>query len=133
MRYGNAFALAALTMAIDRLDRLPDIARAGLIYPYNSPTNRIGIDRFVKDIPLTNKHRTYDVLQAVERNLKLLSEKPTRFVWGAKDWCFRLECLDRLETKLTNSQRRVLLDVGHYIMEEAPNEVLEELRLLLKD
>lgn len=131
MRYGNLFARAAVHMAIDRLDHLPEVARKGLLHPYDTPANRIGIDRFVKDIPLTTKHRTYEQLQSLEVNLSKLRDKPTRFVWGAKDWCFRMECLERLEKKLTNSRRRVLQDVGHYVMEEAPDEVLEELRALL--
>jgi cis-3-alkyl-4-acyloxetan-2-one decarboxylase len=131
MRYGNLFALAATRMAIDRLDRLSDAARTGLLFPYDSPANRIGIERFVQDIPLTSQHRTYEVLRATERNLDVFRETPTRFVWGAKDWCFRMECLDRLEGSLKNSRRRVLSDVGHYVMEEAPDEVFEELQKLL--
>ncbi len=132
MLYGNAFAQAATFMAIDRLDRLPKTAKAGLLYPYNSPSNRIGIDRFVRDIPLTQQHRTYPVLERLEKNLTALRGKPTQFVWGAKDWCFRLECLTRLQKHFEHSQTRVLEDVGHYVMEEAPREVFDELRNLLE-
>ncbi len=131
MIYGNAFARAATFMAIDRLDRLSPEAKGGLLFPYDSPSNRVGIDRFVKDIPLTTSHRTYQVLEALERRLAVLRSKPKSFVWGGKDWCFRMECLTRLQKNLGENHTRVLNDVGHYVMEEAPDEVLEELLHLL--
>ncbi len=48
-----------------------------------------------------------------------------------KDWCFRPQCKDRLLEHLPNASQRLLQDVGHYVMEDAPDEVLEETRLLL--
>ena len=132
MLYGNAFAKAATFMAIDRLDRLSDKAKAGLLAPYDSPKNRIGIDRFVRDIPLTQQHPTYKVLESLEKQLNKLSNKPTRFVWGAKDWCFRLECLHRLQKHFPSAESLVLEDVGHYVMEEAAAEVLAEMLKLLE-
>jgi len=131
MRYLNAFALAATRMAIDRLDRLEPNVQAGLLAPYNSPANRIGIDRFVKDIPLSRLHRTYRVLEELQSNLPKLGHLPIRLVWGMKDWCFRPECLNRLESAWPNAHANRLSDVGHYVMEEAPDQVLLALRELL--
>jgi len=128
IRYCNAFAQAAIYMAIDRLPRLDRNARDGLLAPYDSPRNRVAIDSFVRDIPMSPQHPTYEVLMELERNLPKLSKLPIRFVWGMQDWCFRPECMERMNLAWPNAMRRELADVGHYVMEEAPTEVIEELQ-----
>ena len=128
IRYLNAFAQAAIYMAIDRLPRLDRNARDGLLAPYDSPNHRVAIDGFVRDIPMSTKHPTHAVLLQLERNLPKLGGLPIRFVWGMKDWCFRPECMERMNIAWPNATRRELPDVGHYVMEEAYEEVLEELQ-----
>jgi cis-3-alkyl-4-acyloxetan-2-one decarboxylase len=127
VRYFNAFALAATVMAINRLPRLSAAAKAGLLAPYDSPKNRIAVARFVQDIPMSPSHRTYAVLESLEKQLPTLADKPIHFVWGMKDWCFRPECMERLAKAWPHSTRTELADVGHYVMEEASQEVCEEL------
>jgi cis-3-alkyl-4-acyloxetan-2-one decarboxylase len=132
MRYLNAFAKAAIFMAIDRLPRLSENARDGLLAPYNTPANRIAIERFVQDIPMNASHPTWRVLEELERNLPQLGHLQIRLVWGMRDWCFTPECLERLHRAWPNAVRRELSDVGHYVMEEATQEVAEELRSVLQ-
>jgi len=130
IRYANAFAWTATWMAIDRLKKLPAATKSGLLYPYRTPADRIAIDRFVQDIPMQKNHRTWEVLDQLERDLSKLSMKPTTMIWGMKDWCFRPECLERLSKHLPRAKIQKLEDVGHYVMEEAPVEVglaIEEL------
>ena len=131
IRYANAFARAAISMAIDRLPRLSDNARRGLLAPYDTPRHRVAIDGFVRDIPMSKSHPTWKVLEQLEKNLPQLRNLPIRFVWGMRDWCFRPECMERMNAVWPNATRRELNDVGHYVMEEAPDEVLEELEYLL--
>ncbi len=131
IRYLNAFAGAATWMAIDRLPRLSEAARQGLLYPYRSPTDRVAIDGFVRDIPFTRRHANYTVLENLERELAILQSRPTSLVWGMKDWCFRPECLHRLRSHFPAAHVRELSDVGHYVMEEASTEVGDELARLL--
>jgi cis-3-alkyl-4-acyloxetan-2-one decarboxylase len=131
IRYLNAFAGTATWMAIDRLPRLSTAAREGLLYPYRTPSDRVAIDRFVQDIPMARKHRTRSVLERLKEQLPTLASKPTRIVWGVKDWCFRMECLERLKVALPQASVRELSDVGHYVMEEASQEVIEEMEKLL--
>lgn len=131
MRYGNLFARAAIWMAIDRLPRLSPTARDGLLAPYNSYKNRVAIDRFVHDIPMHPSHPTYAVLEKLEQDLSVLASKPIHFLWGMKDWCFVPPCMERLQRSFPNATRTELSDVGHYVMEEAPDEVEGALRQLL--
>jgi haloalkane dehalogenase len=127
IRYMNAFAKAAIYMAIDRLPRLSDPARNGLLAPYDTPAHRVAIDGFVRDIPMTAEHPTWNVLEQLEKDLPTLSHLPIHFVWGMKDWCFLPICMDRMQRSWPHATRRELADVGHYVMEEAAAEVIEEM------
>jgi cis-3-alkyl-4-acyloxetan-2-one decarboxylase len=125
MRGLNGFARAALTMATERPGGLPAEVKAGLIAPYDSWANRIAIDRFVYDIPFTRRHRTWALLEQIEAGLKTLANRPTLMVWGMKDWCFRPECLDRLLTHFPNAEVNRIVSAGHYVIEDAPEEVVK--------
>lgn len=131
IRYGNAFALAATRMAIHRLSRLDDAVAHGLLAPYDSPANRVGIDAFVRDIPLSPLHPTYGVLQRLELRLPELRHLPIGLVWGMRDWCFRPECLQRLQSVWPDAKTVALSDVGHYVMEESPADVIASVQGLL--
>lgn len=131
MRGLNLFAVAALRMTLSRLPKLDAAVSAGLIAPYASWNERVGIARFVQDIPRSASDPTWKRLGDIEKSLSSLSNRPTSFVWGMHDWCFRPECLDRLQSHFPDALTTKLSDVGHYVMEEAAEEVICELRALL--
>ena len=133
MRRLNLFARAALTMTLSRLPHLERPVAEGLIYPYRDWNSRIAIARFVQDIPRRKSQPTWQLLSRIEQGSAILAELPVRLVWGMQDWCFRPECLDRLERMFPKAKVRKLNDVGHYVMEEAAAEVVEELRGLLSE
>lgn len=128
MRGLNLFARAALTMTLHRLSKLSPEVAAGLIAPYKDWDSRIAIARFVQDIPTRKSDNTWQILCRIEEGLAIFQNRPVRIIWGMKDWCFRPECLERLEKLLPQAKVRRLEDVGHYVMEEAAAEVIEELR-----
>ncbi len=127
MRGGNLFARAAVTMAMHEHALSPAV-RAGLLAPYDNWDHRIAIDRFVQDIPLTRRHPTWPVLEQIERDLPQLADRPTTLIWGMKDWCFTPVCLDRLRRLLPNGETFRLSNAGHYVVEDASQEVLEIVR-----
>nr|WP_235935142.1 alpha/beta fold hydrolase [Candidatus Laterigemmans baculatus] len=120
----NLFARAATTMATDRYRRLPASAARGLLAPYNNWSHRVAINRFVRDIPLTRRHPTYETLRALEERLPTLADKPIQLIWGMQDWCFRPECLRRFQQVWPAAETVELVDVGHYVMEDAPTEAV---------
>lgn len=120
----NLFARAAVTMAMSRNKMSREVAE-GLLAPYDSWANRIAIDCFVRDIPLTKAHPTHATLERIESELPRLADRPSCLVWGMKDWCFRPECMQRLQQVWPNANSVPIADGGHYIMEDAPQEVLE--------
>jgi cis-3-alkyl-4-acyloxetan-2-one decarboxylase len=54
----NAFAGPAVTMAMSK-HRLSKEVAAGLLHPYRSWKDRVAIDSFVRDIPMSPTHQTY--------------------------------------------------------------------------
>jgi len=128
MRQLNLFARAALTMTLHRLPKLDPQVAAGLIAPYSNWNNRVAIARFVQDIPRRPSDPTWQLLQWIEQQLPRLNDRQISLLWGMHDWCFRPECLHRFQTLLPNAKTQELADVGHYVMEEAADEVLAVLR-----
>ncbi len=119
----NSFARAAVTMATEQRGGLEPQVAAGMLAPYDSFANRIAIYNFVKDIPASPSHRTWSLLEEIENQLGSLSDLPIMMVWGMKDWCFRPECLDRLESHWPNAEIHRLEKAGHYVVEDAAQEV----------
>jgi cis-3-alkyl-4-acyloxetan-2-one decarboxylase len=128
MRQLNLFARAALKMTLHRLPKLDDKVAAGLLAPYSNWANRVAIAKFVQDIPRSSAAPTWQLLADIERQLALYRDRPVKLVWGMHDWCFRPECLYRFQQLLPNAKTHELSDVGHYVMEEAAEEVLEAIR-----
>ena len=123
MRGANVFARAAVTMATTRQHGLDEKARRGLLAPYDNWRNRVGIDRFVFDIPLSKSSATWQLLQEIENGLKSFADKPCLMMWGMRDWCFRPECLQQLQRHFPKAQTIEFAAAGHYLMEDAPREV----------
>ena len=120
----NAFARAAITMAMDRQALSPDAGR-GLLAPYDNWHNRVAIDAFVRDIPMSEAHPTMATLRKLELDLPKLAAIPSLLIWGMKDWCFRPECLRRFQGVWPKAKSVEIEDAGHYVIEDANEEVID--------
>jgi cis-3-alkyl-4-acyloxetan-2-one decarboxylase len=128
----NAFARAALTMAVEKRKRMTADVRAGFLAPYDSWANRVAIDRFVRDIPFTPRHLTWQVLANIESGLDSLAHLPIALIWGMRDWCFRPACLERLIGHWPNAEVHRLEDCGHYVVEDAHERIVPLIHNFLK-
>lgn len=126
----NLFARAAVTMAVHKT-RMPRDIRDGFLAPYCNWHDRIAVVRFVQDIALSSKHKTWPVLNSLERDLKQLEPLPTQLIWGMQDWCFNKTCIDRMCDIFPHTELARLADAGHYVVEDAPEEVIGHLREFL--
>ena len=79
---------------------------------------------FVKDIPSGPRDPTWRLLAEVERQLPTLADRPALLIWGMRDWCFRPDCLERFSEAWPEAQVHRLADVGHWVVEDAPDEAL---------
>ena len=123
----NAFSRAALRMTIPRLKQLdPAVAKAYLA-PYHDWESRAAVYQFVKDIPLSERHPTWQTLEKIEQGLPKLATLPQLLVWGMRDWCFTPACLDRFVDYWPNAEVHRLTDAGHWVVEDAPEDTEQRL------
>lgn len=128
----NLFARAALRMATARPGGLDPAVRAGLLAPYDRWSHRLAIHQFVLDIPLRPGHPSWAKLGEIETGLSRLAGRPTLLIWGMRDWCFTPHFLDRFREFFPRAEVCRLDAAGHYVLEDAPDEVVERVRRFLR-
>jgi len=120
-------------MAVEKHSRMTPQVAEGLLHPYDSWQHRRAIYEFIRDIPASKSHPSYPRLEALEAELPKLSDLPTLLIWGMRDWCFRPECLTRLEALLPQASTLSLPDAGHYCVEDAHEQIAPAIRRLLSN
>ena len=127
----NLFSRAALHMATAK--KLSKEVKEGLIAPYDSWSRRVATLEFVKDIPISPRHRSYQTFVEMQERLPLLKDKPIALIWGAKDWCFPPEVfLEGFLKYYPNAYVHKVADAGHYLLEDSPEETLAAMREFLE-
>lgn len=124
----NLFARAAVYMAVAKRERMTPEVCAGLLDPYDRWAHRVAIHQFVLDIPLHPNHPSYDTLTAVEQGLASLANRPVCLIWGMRDWCFTPHFLERFRDFFPHAEVHRLADAGHYVVEDAHEEIVTILR-----
>lgn len=119
----NAFAATAARVCCTRTRMSRELRRA-YCAPYDSWANRIATLRFVQDIPLRPGDRSYETVTEVEENVHKLKGKPLLICWGLKDFVFDAHFLRRWEETFPDAEIRRFEDCGHYILEDAAEEVI---------
>ena len=127
----NAFALAALRMAVCHRERLTPEVKAGLLAPYRSWHDRVAILRFVEDIPLDPRHPSYETLANIEARLSALRDLPTLLIWGMRDWCFTPHFLERFQEFFPDAEIERFADAGHYVVEDVAERIVPRLERFL--
>jgi haloalkane dehalogenase len=131
VRGANAFVRAALSMAMEHPERLTAAEREGIAAPYDNWANRLAVQRFVEDIPMTPRHSSYATLVEVEQGLQQFADCPVQLIWGMRDWCFTPWFLDRFIEFFPRALVHRIADAGHWVMEDVPDEVIENVTRFL--
>jgi haloalkane dehalogenase len=111
-------------MAVAHHERLTPEVRQGLLAPYDSWKNRVAVHEFVRDIPLSPRHRSYAMLEGIECRLPSLRDRPWQFIWGMRDWCFTPHFLARFLDFIPAAEVHRLADAGHYVVEDAHERIV---------
>ncbi len=119
----NGFSGDAVKSCVKRRPLAADV-KAALLAPYNSWKNRIAVHRFVQDIPLKPGDRAYATVTNVEENLGQFANRPMLICWGMKDFVFDHHFLTEWEARFPQAQVHRFEDVGHYILEDAHEDVI---------
>lgn len=120
----NLFVRAALRTTVVKHERMTPAVKAGYMAPYDSWKNREGVLRFVLDIPLSPTHPSYQTLADIEAGLAKFRQHPVCFIWGMQDWCFTPKFLDRFLEFLPQAEVHRLPDAGHYVVEDAYEQII---------
>lgn len=72
-------------------------------------------------------------LRGIWEKMPALKDKPALFVWGMKDVAFRERELKRWQQALPNSIALHLNEAGHFVAEEAPEQLGEAVENFLKE
>jgi len=113
----NGFAGGAVFMAVAKRMK-PEIARS-YTAPYNSWANRIGVLRFVQDIPLSPRDRSWNTLTTIEESLAGFTDTPMLILWGGKDFCFNQYFYDEWTKLFPAAEAHFFPEAGHYVLEDA--------------
>ncbi len=117
----NGFAWPATFMAVTK--KMSKEVAQGFLAPYDSWSHRIATHRFVLDIPMQKNHPSWPVLEYIDKNLRKLKNKPMILCWGGKDFCFNDLFYKEWQQRFPNAERHYFADAGHYILEDAFDEV----------
>ncbi|VAX22364.1 AMP-dependent synthetase/ligase in alkane synthesis cluster [hydrothermal vent metagenome] len=130
----NAFSRTALMgMATEKKERFTKEVRAGYLGPYGSWRDRIAILRFVQDIPLGPKDKSYETLKKIEEGLTLFKETPMTIFWGMRDFCFDSTFLEGWTSRFPQASVHRFEDAGHYVVEDAYEKIVPALHEFLEE
>jgi haloalkane dehalogenase len=126
----NGFAGLATLMAVER--PMEPLVRRGFLLPYQSYHDRIANLRFVQDIPLHPAHPTWKVVAEIEQRLGQLRAVPMQILWGGRDWCFDDHFLAGWLQRFPDADVRRFDRAGHYVLEDAHEEIIPRVRAFLE-
>jgi haloalkane dehalogenase len=103
--------------------KLTDVVMDAYRGPFPTPESRRPLHVFPREILASRPF-----LAEVERGLPSLSDRPALLVWPTKDIAFREPERRRWEQVFPNHRTVMLEGAGHYIQEDAPEEIIAAIR-----
>ncbi|MCE9685024.1 alpha/beta fold hydrolase [Shewanella sp. AS16] len=126
----NAFSAIASHVGVKR-NPMPKAIRQAYVAPFNSWANRISTLRFVQDIPLRPGDRNYELVSDIAASLEKFTRVPALICWGLKDFVFDKHFLAEWRRRLPLAQVHEFADCGHYILEDAGEQVIAQIQAFL--
>lgn len=119
----NAFSSVASYIGVKRKPMSKAI-REAYVAPFNTWKNRISTLRFIQDIPLRKQDKNYQLVSDIDNSLQQFQAVPTIICWGLKDFVFDSHFLDLWKVKMPHAEIHEFSDCGHYILEDASEQVI---------
>ncbi|MFO7577801.1 MAG: alpha/beta fold hydrolase [Pelovirga sp.] len=123
----NLFARAAARIGCRR-QPMPAEIRQLYCSPYDNWQHRIATLRFVQDIPLQPGDPSYALVSDVEKGLAQFADRPVCICWGEQDFVFDHHFLKVWEEYFPAAEIHRFADCGHYVLEDAPQEIIPIIR-----
>ena len=100
--------------------------------PYARPRSARATWHFVDDIPMDPGHPSWETLTAIAAGVPTFQDRSNLILWGEKDWCFTPAFREEWERRLPGAECHPIADAGHYLFEDAPEDIERHLRAFLK-
>ncbi|MHB8780121.1 MAG: alpha/beta fold hydrolase [Candidatus Geothermincolia bacterium] len=117
-----------LKAAMARPEMLTETTIAAYSAPFPDPESCAAAVAFQRDIPIGATHPSAGTMNDIIRKMPQLRDKPMLLIWGMRDLIlgerFRRAWIKRFSHIKTTEIERA----GHFLTEDAPEEVLEALR-----
>ncbi|MFP4124901.1 MAG: alpha/beta fold hydrolase, partial [Coleofasciculus sp.] len=126
IRRFNAFVNWIIPVGIQR-QRCDRVLMHHYRAPFPTPSSREPTHIFAREILKSGLF-----LQQVSQSLSRLADKPALILWGDCDPAFRANQRLRFQQVFQKSKTVILSGAGHFVQEDAPNQIVEALRLLFK-
>jgi haloalkane dehalogenase len=126
----NAFSRAAAKWCVTRKPLSPEI-REMYLKPYDRLEHRIAVLKFVQTIPLKPSDPGYDIVSHTAASLPKFANVPTLLLWGLRDFVFDRYFLAEWQRHFSHAETYTWPDCGHYLLEEAADEVIMRVREFL--
>ncbi|WP_020468628.1 alpha/beta fold hydrolase [Zavarzinella formosa] len=119
----NVFVRHAANIGVKR-HPLPDDVREWYVKPYENRADRTAVLKFVQTIPLKPTDEGYDIVKAVGESMGRYDKTPMLICWGLKDFVFDRHFLKEWERRFPRAEVHRYPDCGHYILEDAAEDVI---------
>lgn len=101
--------------------------------PYDNWVNRRAVLRFVQDIPLRPEDPSYALVTDTEAALERLAQVPLLVAWGMRDYIFDQSFLEEWRRRFPKAEYHRFETAGHYLLEDAGDEVIPLISRFLLD
>ncbi|MFR9750627.1 alpha/beta fold hydrolase [Nocardia sp. 004] len=122
IRQHNFFVERIIPAGVRRT-KLDDTVMNAYRGPFPTPSSREPVYVFPREILASR-----DLLADIERTLPAVTDRPALIVWGTKDVAFRAAERRRWEQLFSRHRTVPLIGAGHYIQEDAPDEIITAIR-----
>ena len=100
--------------------------------PHPNAASRSGVAAFPKMIPTNSKHPNYEYINEINDTLKEW-DIPVLVMFSDKDPAFKVEEGQRIAEMAPNGRFEVVKNAGHYLQEDAGEEIAERMITFLRD
>jgi pimeloyl-ACP methyl ester carboxylesterase len=112
----NLFSEGLVRWCVTR--RLTPWERAGYLAPYRTWRDRIGVLRFIQDIPLTPADPSYELVKSVEEGLPRFRDVPMLICWGGRDFIFDADFLAGWQERFPRAEVHRFERAHHLVLED---------------
>ena len=87
----------------------------------------------MRTIPLKESDAGYAIVTDIALSLEQFQQTPTLLLWGKRDFVFDMHYFNEWQKRMPNAESQVWGDCGHYLLEDAGDEVIARITRFLQE